>query len=91
MLGDALEDLAGCPRLRRETDACAAIALDQEGAWVTVTAVGAPVAEVLCLPLVYQGAPIGQLILGPRASSRRTTPGASLACPGIIANGCGMR
>ncbi|HEU5097915.1 MAG TPA: histidine kinase [Roseiflexaceae bacterium] len=45
----------------------AAIALDQDGQCVTTIAVGTPVAEVLHLPLVYQGASIGQFVLGPRA------------------------
>ena len=45
----------------------AAIALGQDGQYVTATAVGTPVADQLHLPLTYQGEMIGQLILGPRA------------------------
>jgi len=45
----------------------AAIILDQNGMCVTATAVGTPVADPVHLPLTYQGATIGQLVLGPRA------------------------
>ena len=44
-----------------------ALALDQDGHWATVASVGTPIAHSIDLPLVYQGAPIGQLVLGPRA------------------------
>jgi signal transduction histidine kinase len=46
----------------------AAIALDQDGICIAAASAGAPVADSLDLPLVYQGATIGQLVLGPRAS-----------------------
>ena len=43
-----------------------AIILDHDGA-ATRAAAGTPVADPLSLPISYQGAPIGQLILGPRS------------------------
>ena len=44
-----------------------AITLKQDDAFVVAAASGAPVSEALCLPLVYQNKPVGQLLLGPRA------------------------
>jgi signal transduction histidine kinase len=44
-----------------------AITLKQDDAFVVVAASGTPVSEALCLPLVYQNKPVGQLLLGPRA------------------------
>ena len=44
-----------------------AITLQQDDAFVVVAASGTPVGEELCLPLVYQNKPVGQLLLGPRA------------------------
>jgi signal transduction histidine kinase len=52
----------------------AAIALDQDGMCVTATAVGTPVADPVRLPLTYQGQPIGQLVLGPRAPGEPFSP-----------------
>jgi signal transduction histidine kinase len=52
----------------------AAIILDQNGMCVTATAVGTPVADLLQLPLTYQGATIGQLVLGPRAPGEPFSP-----------------
>lgn len=45
-----------------------AIILDHEGAATLAAAAGTPVADLLSLPLSYQGEPIGQLILGPRSA-----------------------
>jgi len=45
----------------------AAIILNHDGMLSTTAAVGTPVADPLQLPLTYQGATIGQLVLGPRA------------------------
>jgi signal transduction histidine kinase len=44
-----------------------AITLKQDDAFVVAAASGTPVSEALCLPLVYQNKPVGQLLLGPRA------------------------
>lgn len=52
----------------------AAIALDQEGRSVEVAAAGTPAPNPLCLPLLYQGETIGQLILAPRALGEAFTP-----------------
>jgi len=46
----------------------AAIILDQDGRASFAAATGSPVANPLCLPLVYQGEMLGQLILGPRGA-----------------------
>ena len=52
----------------------AAITLDYDGMCVTATAVGTPVADPVHLPLTYQGATIGQLVLGPRAPGEPFSP-----------------
>jgi len=52
----------------------AAITLDYDGMCVTATAVGTPVADPVYLPLTYQGATIGQLVLGPRAPGEPFSP-----------------
>jgi signal transduction histidine kinase len=46
----------------------AAVILDQDGRASFAAASGSPVANLLRLPLWYQGAVVGQLILGPRAA-----------------------
>ena len=45
----------------------AAITLKQDDSFAVAAASGTPVNEALCLPLVYQNKPVGQLLLGPRA------------------------
>lgn len=52
----------------------AAITLDQDGAVTMVAAAGTLAADPLCLPLVYQGEAIGQLILGPHAPGEEFSP-----------------
>lgn len=52
----------------------AAIAVHQGGRLVTAASYGLPRGDPLSLPLVYQGAPVGQLILSPRAPHEPFTP-----------------
>ena len=51
-----------------------AITLKQDDAFVLVAASGTPVSEALCVPLVYQNKPVGQLLLGPRAPEESFSP-----------------
>ena len=46
----------------------AAITLERDGEYATAAEHGTPVSEQIVLPLLYQGAPVGRLVLAPRAS-----------------------
>jgi signal transduction histidine kinase len=51
-----------------------AVALQEGGLSRVAAAYGAPVTDPLCLPLVYQGETVGQLVLAPRRGSAAFTP-----------------
>lgn len=52
----------------------AAIGLRHGGGIVVAAATGRPVANLLRMPLVYQGEPVGELHLGPRAGDNTLSP-----------------
>ena len=52
----------------------AAIALREEGHFAIAAAAGTPVADPLSMPLVYQGEPVGQLLVSPRAPGEGWSP-----------------
>jgi signal transduction histidine kinase len=50
------------------------VALRQAGGSIIAAEAGTPVADPLRLPLVYQGEPVGELLLGPRAPGEGFSP-----------------
>jgi signal transduction histidine kinase len=52
----------------------AAIALEEEGHLAIAAAAGAPQGEPLAVPLVYQGEPVGRLLVSPRAPGEAWSP-----------------
>lgn len=52
----------------------AAIELEQDGAFETAAEVGEPVADIMRLPLLYGGEPVGRLALGRRPNEEDFTP-----------------
>ena len=66
-----------------------ALILDHEGTATRAASVGTPVPDPLSLPLSYQGAPIGQLLLGPRSLGEAFGP-ADLRLVDLLARQAGV-